>query len=164
MLNKADELLEEIMKLEKYLNNFDGTKMIRGIAKEVAIVYDFLYNIMNDNEDLISAVDKDNKIIFFNKAYKKKFSSLFVDELIVGRDISLILKNNFSQILDSIDKSLGGKSFSIEKSIGGKHYEIVFIPIKNKYGEIIASGQIYRDVSYRVELQNKVVQNGTKIS
>lgn len=116
-------------------------------------------DIINGMMDWVRVIDKENKIIFINKAMAEGLKNSTTGEYcykILGRDEPC--ENCISR--ESIFK---GYSHSKQEIINGRIFSVMSSPVKNKDGEIIAAVEVLRDITEFQKLQEKVILQNKKL-
>lgn len=90
------------------------------------------FEILDNFADLVRVKDTENNVIYTNDIILDTFPN-----------------NNFSLIDNSIEDIL-----TAEEEIGGKEYSIKSSPIYNNRGDVIASVEVFRDVTREKELED----------
>jgi PAS domain S-box-containing protein len=114
--------------------------------------------IMDGSRDFIAAVDKDEKFIAFNSAYKKLFKQLFNNDIYPG----MTLKQAFAhyhknqEAIENWQRALHGEEFLIvnhfEDNKKAQHYlEATFSNIKEN-DKLVGAAHIMRDVTERYKV------------
>ncbi|HEY9063152.1 MAG TPA: SpoIIE family protein phosphatase [Pseudobacteroides sp.] len=116
-------------------------------------------DIINGMLDWVRVVDKDNRVIFINKAMAEGLKDFKMDQLcykLLGRDTPC--ENCISR-----EAIFRGSSHMKQEIINGKIFSVMSSPVKNESGEIVAAVEVLRDITELQLLQEKVMEQNKKL-
>jgi len=142
--------INDIIGASIFIENITEAKNIEIKLKEREA---YLDSLMNDTDDAVVSVAKDNTILFFNKEYKKHWKEKGVENIRLGKNIfELYLKEEEQGLW----KELLGKAFKGEQFLNTiekgefptkKYIEHWFNPIEDDEGDIIGTTVVIRDIT-----------------
>lgn len=116
-------------------------------------------DVINGMLDWVRVVDKQNKVIFVNKAMAEGIKNCKTDELcykLLGRETPC--ENCISR-----NAIFTGTSYCKQEIIDSRIFSVMSSPVKNQDGEIIAAVEVLRDVTELQMLQEKVISQNKKL-
>lgn len=111
--------------------------------------------VLESSQDMVFAVDKELRFIFFNKKYKRAFEAVYGQVLEQGLSAyeGVTIPQQLAEFKAYTSRALKGENFSVERDFEGRTYEAVFNPIRYEEGDIVGVSVFMRDISYRVEAE-----------
>jgi PAS domain S-box-containing protein len=129
----------------------DNIEKLTATQKEMQDNQKFISDLIDATDDNIFTVDRDHKILLFNKAFRNVWEAQGV-HVEKGLSINEIFdESEIKAHSELIDKALRGEKMSIEvdKMIGGNSIRIhvTYSSIRNEIGEIIAAAIFAKNMS-----------------
>lgn len=119
----------------------------------------FINGIINGMSDWVRVLDRDDNIIFINRAMAEGLNCYPV-----GRKcFNAIGKSEPCENCISRKAAFEGKSFTKEEIIGDRIFSVMSSPVTNDSGEVIAVVEVLRDITQLKQLQKKVIEQNTKL-
>lgn len=117
------------------------------------------YPILDGMVDWVRVVDKENNIIYANKPMKKALG-----DNIIGKKCYELLNDGKKCDFCICNRTLSsGEVIQKEETIGGRYYSVKSSPLVNAEGEIIASVEVFRDVTRERRLELELIDKNKKM-
>lgn len=119
----------------------------------------FIEDIINGMYDWVRVMDRNDRMLFINKAMSDGLGSSPLGETcysILGR--SAPCENCVAR-----KAVFEGRPHEKEEVVNGKIFSVMSSPVRNRDGEIIAVVEVLRDVTQMKKLQQKIVQQNKKL-
>jgi len=142
-----NRMMEQQFNLERALDSKEG----------------YLHMFFENAKDGIAVFDLESRVIEINPAFEKLYG--WSREECIGKQVPLVPPENVEDAKKRFHQILKGESFhSIETKDmrkDGRFFDaqITLSPIYNKNGEMVALSLITRDISYRKEAENLIIQS-----
>lgn len=162
----SETLGSEISKRQQTQNMLDKINLELGKSSSK------LNAIIECSSDMISAIDKDYRVISFNKSYKEKLKEIFGVEIETGVNLlnaTAVHPKLQEQLKQLWDKALSGEQFIahkqfVDRSKKVNYIEVTYNPIRNSSGEIIGASHIGRDITERKSIEDSLKRERDFIS
>lgn len=130
-----------------------------------------LKGIIGGTKEYILAIDENYKILASNDAFEREFERVFGKRLTVGMNLKDALApypEEQKKALVIWDRALKGEEFTAIEKFGSdaksqREYEITYSSIYNNQNQLIGAAHIARDVSKRVEEEQKLRESNEKL-
>ncbi|GAA5027909.1 hypothetical protein GCM10011506_15700 [Marivirga lumbricoides] len=156
--NQAEELRAQEEELKQNMEELSATEEeVRRVLNEVENKSHYNNELLNASNDSIVTIDKNYRIISFNKAFNVAFEEQNID-ISEGFDILSIFPEEIHEEKKSLyNKVFKGETIYIDdqlENIGIKnYYNVQHSPIKDQEGNIIAISIFARDITEIKSLQ-----------
>lgn len=117
------------------------------------------FNIVDGMIDWVRVVDKSNTVIYANKMMLKDLGN----DIIGKKCYSVLQSDKKCTNCISFNTLMTGKINNKESEYNGKIYNVISSPLKNSLGEIIASVEVFRDITKEKQLAKCLKENNTKM-
>ena len=117
------------------------------------------YPILDGMVDWVRVIDRDGNIIYANKAMQKAFG----EHIIGSKCYQLLCNEKRCDFCIGNRTLLTGEVLQKEEVIKGKYYSVKSSPIKNSEGNIVASVEVFRDVTRERRLELELVNKNAKM-
>lgn len=126
---------------------------------------EYYVGLVVGSPSMLIAVDKSYLIVTANQPFRDFIEKTFGKIPNINVEVSKIIsKDNASMLKDMIDnftRALSGESKTVihrfvQGKLTGSCFEMAFFPIRNETSEIIGAGCMTKDVTKRVELEEKM--------
>lgn len=114
----------------------------------------FIESIINGMYDWVRVLDRDDNILFINKAMADAIGG----EPVGSKCYSALGRKEPCENCTSRKAIFDGKAHEKEEIINNRIYSVMGSPVKNEQGEVIAVVEVLRDVTHTRQLQNKLIQ------
>ena len=138
----------------------------KGLLKELEDAAIKYKAIIDSTEDRHVLIDKNSKVLAFNKSALKNLALTFGFEMKEGDDFVEYFKthDHVFQLSKGIEKAIAGEVFTYESCVevpGEKSQwlRIVYLPVKNNEGELIGSTINWVDISPQKDAEEKVKEH-----
>ncbi|WP_423147620.1 PAS domain S-box protein [Rubrolithibacter danxiaensis] len=137
--------------------------------EEIIVAKSNLDALINNTNDLIWSIDKDYKIISANTAFSNYYKFISSHDLNKGDSVFVDgfpdkIKYHWKKYYD---KAFKGAAFTISEKVNYRNFpmtvEVRYNPIYNAKGEIIGVGCFSRDITERVEAEEKILNQNTQL-
>lgn len=121
--------------------------------------YKFIEDIINGMYDLVRVIDRDDNIIFMNRAMCEGLNGARTGEKcykLIGRDVPCENCISRKAVFD-------GNPHEKEEIINGRIYSVMSSPLKNENGDTVAAVEVLRDITQVNALQQKIVEQNRKL-
>lgn len=109
-------------------------------------------DIINGMYDWVRVIDRDNRVIFTNKALSDSLGDL------VGTKCCAVISNDHPCVeCISVKTLMDGATHVKEERIGGKIYQIMSSALKNPDGQVYAAIEVLRDITDVISLERKLL-------
>jgi PAS domain S-box-containing protein len=123
--------------------------------------------VLEGTDELIAAQDCDFRYVYFNRAYKSVFETLWETELRIGTSMLAALRDwpeELSKAKAIWGRAHAGESFRSTMAFGPseslrRHFELAFHPLLNESGEQMGAAHIIRDVTAQVNTQRALEES-----
>lgn len=119
----------------------------------------FINGIINGMSDWVRVLDREDNIIFINKAMADGLDSYPIGQ----KCYEALGRKEPCGNCTSRKASFDGHSYTKEEIIADRTFSVMSSPVRNDVGEIIAVVEVLRDVTQFKQLQNKVVEQNRKL-
>lgn len=118
----------------------------------------FMMNILENMQDMVRVIDKDDSIIFMNKAMREKFGNH------VGRKCYELV-NQTEKCLDCIsEKSVQlGEAFKKEVEMTSHAYSVISSPVFNDSTNSMYAVEVFRDITEQKNMEKKIFDQYEKM-
>ncbi|MDP4180378.1 MAG: SpoIIE family protein phosphatase [Bacillota bacterium] len=121
--------------------------------------HELIIDIINGMMDWVRVIDKENRIIFINKAMAECIKDYTPGEIcykLIGRSAPCEGCTSRKAIFE-------GKSFMKHEIINERIFSVMSSPVRNDAGEIIAAVEVLRDITEIQRLQDRVLEQNQKL-
>jgi len=120
----------------------------------------FVEEIINGMSDWVRVIDRDDNMIFVNKAMAEA-----LDSDPIGKKCYQVLGRS-APCENCISRKAVFEGISQEKEeyIGNRVFSVMSSPVRDENGNIIAVVEVLRDITHMKELQQKIIEQNKKLS
>ncbi len=141
-----------------------------GISRDITdrkLERSLLTGILEGTHDIVSAIDRDFRIMTFNTALKRQYEERFGAELKEGARIADILADHpeaLAQRLSVVGRALRGEETQALWTLGqprpdSRWYDVRVTPLRDETGHVIGGSLIGRDITEKREAESALRQN-----
>ncbi|MEG6614796.1 SpoIIE family protein phosphatase [Pseudoclostridium thermosuccinogenes] len=132
---------------------------VKDSIENIKIDSTFINDIINGIYDWVRVIDRDNNIIYMNKAMREAFKNYRPGD----KCYKVVCKDYPCENCISRKAVFEGETQKKEEIIGGRIFSVMSSPVKNSKGEIIAVVEVLHDITEIKNMQNKIIQQNKKL-
>lgn len=117
------------------------------------------YAILDGMVDWVRVIDRDGNVIYANNAMKKALG----DNIVGKKCYQLLCNEKRCDFCIGNRTLLTGEVLQKEEMIEGRYYSVKSSPIINSEGKIVASIEVFRDVTRERKLELELIDKNTKM-
>lgn len=119
---------------------------------------DFLFNILENMQDLVRVIDKNDNVVFINKIMREKIGSK------AGKKCYEVAGRNKKCKECISEKSIKySKPFKKEEKFGTRFYSVISSPVFNKETQEYYAVEVLRDITEQKNMEKKIYDNYIKM-
>lgn len=121
-------------------------------------------SILNNTEEMFMVIDKQYRVINYNKATKERAKSILGKELNMGDSLlSLAEPERYAYITTIYDKVLAGEKIRykhiVDRGLGIENYQLTYSPLVDADGSRNSFMVTVRDITVEEKVLNEITQN-----
>jgi GAF domain-containing protein len=152
---QAEELRSQEEEVRQNLEELAATQEeMQRVLTEVQDKEAYMTNLINASSDVILTIDKQFKVVLFNKALSENFKAQGVN-VSKGMEIFQLEKEPREQVKSKYERVFEGETFQERSDYFGRHYLANYSPLLNNQGLIIGATVFTKDISEDVRLTLK---------
>lgn len=152
---QAEELRSQEEEVRQNLEELAATQEeMQRVLTEVQDKEAYMTNLINASSDVILTIDKQFKVVLFNKALADNFKAQGIN-VSRGMEIFQLEKEPRDQVRRKYERVFEGESFSERSEYFGRYYLANYSPLPNNQGEIVGATIFTKDITEDVRLTLK---------